>query len=377
MRIAVIAEDVNRTGGQERVVCELLQRLAPHHDVHLYCYTAADLAPEVTLHRLRSPGGSVMLRALWMVIASTVLVRRSCFDIILSQGGNTLVQNVALVHTCQAQRRELTHQGYWRLQPPSPVERLVRTVWLKLVTALERRAVRRCRNGRTIAVSAHLRDLLCRYHGVSPDDICVCENGVDHERFAPSPSPSRRQALRQKLEVADDELLAVFVGGLWLQKGVTHSLEALAQTRCRVKLCLAGGDDPAFFTHMAEDLGVADRVCFLPPTDRPWEVFQAGDVLLFPGHSEGFGLVALEAAACGLPIVMTPIGIAGRLVEDGVTGFLVNQDASEIAGRLDQLAADSDLRRRMGQAARERSREFSWDRQAREIEAVFAKAGEN
>lgn len=372
MKIAIIIEDVNRIAGQERVVAELVTRLVARHEVHVFCYTAEGLAEQAIVHKLRPPPlRFFMVRALWMVLASWFAVRPRQFDVVLAQGGNALNQTHTLVHGCLARRWELTRREYWRLRPPNLLERLIRTIWYTLVVALERRAVRRCRNGRTLAVSHELATLLSRYHGIPADAIVVCENGLDHEGFRPEATDAARQQLRRQMGLGDDDVLALFLGGIWLEKGATYSIEALAQTPPSLHLCLAGRDDPAPFRALAEKLGVAERLHFLPGTDCPREYYQAADLFLFPGHAEGFGLVAVEAAACGLPVLMTRVGVAERLIEDGVSGYLIEQKATEIAARMTELAADSELRRQMGQAAQQAAQKFSWDRQAAEIEACL------
>lgn len=376
MKLAIIIEDVNKIAGQERVVAELLTRLVARHEVHLFCYEASDLPEQVIVHKLRPPClRFFMARALWVVVASWFAVNPRHYDAVLSQGGNALNQTHTLVHGCLARRWELTRRAYWRLRPPSFAERLIRTLWYRLVVALERRAVRRCRGGRTLAVSHELAGLLCQYHGVLPSDVTICENGLDHERFRPDPTDPARARLRAQLGLTDDDVLALFLGGIWLEKGATYSIEALAQAPPAVHLCLAGRDDPAPFRALAEKLGVADRLHFLPGTDQPWEYYHAADLFLFPGHAEGFGLVAVEAAACGLPVLMTRVGVAERLIEDGVSGYLIEQDPAQIAARLATLAADPEPRRRLGQAAQESSRKFTWDRQTAEIEAALTERG--
>jgi len=372
MRIAIIIEDVNRVAGQERVVAELLDRLAPRHEVHLFCYEAADIPLGVVVHRLwQPPVRAFMVRALWIVLASWFVVRPRRYDAVLSQGGNALNQTHTLVHNCLARRWELTRQTYWKLRPPSLFERLIRSTWYRIVVRLERRAVRRCRGGRTLAVSHELADLLSRYHGVPRDGIRVCENGVDHEAFRPDPDDPTRLPLRAQMGLGEGDVLALFLGGLWLEKGATYSIAALAQTDANVHLCLAGRDDPEPFRELAAKLGIADRLHFLPATTRPWEYYRAADLMVFPGHAEGFGLVAVEAATCGLPVLMTRVGVAERLIADGVSGYLIAQDPGEIAARLSALARDAELRRRMGEAAQAAALEFTWDRQAAEIEAAL------
>lgn len=372
MKIAITIEDVNKSAGQERVIAELVARLVRRHEVHLFCFEAQDVPPEVIIHRLRRPPlRFFMVRALWMVLAGWFAVRPRDYDVVLSQGGNALNQTHTLVHTCLAWRWKLTKRIYWRLRPPSLSERLIRSVWFGIVVALERRAVRRCRGGRTLAVSRELAEVLSREHGVPLAGIIPCENGVDHESFRPQPDDPARASLREALELKEDDMLALFLGGRWLEKGATYAIEALAQTDSRVHLCLAGREEPPPFAALAARLGVVNRLHFLPATERPWEYYHAADVFVLPGHEEGFGLVAVEAAACGLPVLMTRVGVAARLIEDGVSGYLIDQDPAQIAQRLGILAADPDLRRQMGQAAHESSLQFSWDRQAAEIEAAL------
>ncbi|MEI6499668.1 MAG: glycosyltransferase, partial [Armatimonadota bacterium] len=224
MKIAIIIEDVNRIAGQERVVAELVTRLVARHEVHVFCYTAEGLPAQAIIHKLcQPPLRFFMVRALWMVLASWFVVRPRQFEVVLAQGGNALNQTHTLVHGCLARRWELTRTEYWRLRPPSPWERLVRTVWYSLVVALERRAVLRCRNGRTLAVSHELAVLLSRYHGVPQEGIRVWENGLDHERFRPDPADPARQELRGQPGLGADEVLALFLGGIYLEKGATYS----------------------------------------------------------------------------------------------------------------------------------------------------------
>lgn len=118
-------------------------------------------------------------------------------------------------------------------------------------------------------------------------------------------------------------------------------------------------------------MGVSDRLHFWPPTAEPWHYYRAADLFLFPGHAEGFGLVAVEAAACGLPVLMTRVGVAEQLITPGDSGYLISQEAAEIAARLDELAANPARRKRMGEAACRAAQQFSWDRQSTLIEAAL------
>ena len=95
------------------------------------------------------------------------------------------------------------------------------------------------------------------------------------------------------------------------------------------------------------------------------------DCLVAPNPEEPFGLVTLEAAACGLPLIAARTGAALDLVEDGVSGFFVEPEPAQIAARLDELARDRERATAMGEAAWECAQAFSWERQAEEIEALL------
>ena len=100
-------------------------------------------------------------------------------------------------------------------------------------------------------------------------------------------------------------------------------------------------------------------------------VYDAADTLVTPSSYETFSLVAFEAAASGLPIVATPINGVKELIEDGRNGLLVDRDPGEIAARLNQLAADPELRRRLGHAARESAVLFGRERMVREYHELY------
>ena len=117
----------------------------------------------------------------------------------------------------------------------------------------------------------------------------------------------------------------------------------------------------------------------------PEPYFAAADCFVFPSRVEGFGLVMAEAAACGLPLIVTPAGVGAELAEDGVSGCLVDQAhgeqaekdlAERIAAYIVELADHREQAVRMGLAARERSLPFTWDRQAELVEAVLERAVE-
>ena len=379
LRLALIAEHVHRRGGQERVTAELVSRLSRRHEVHLYCYSAEDLPPEVTVHLLWRPGDSATLQALLIPLLSALVVRPGAYDVVMSQGGNALRQNFVIAHTCHATRRRAAarpHPQQPREPRPWRALQYLRNLW---ASAMEGRAVRRCA-GRVIAVSGALARALSAEHGVRREDILVAPNGVDQHVFNPERRRAWREEVRRELGLAEGEFAILFVGGMWFEKGLPLLVHALARLEFPARLVVVGKGETAALTAVAEAAGVAERVLVLGPRPDVERYYAAADCFALPSEAEGFGLVLAEAAACGLPLVATPVGIAPELIKDGVSGYLVTRDPGQIAQRLEVLAKDPALRERMGREAHRRAALMTWDRQAERIERFLleraAPAGE-
>ena len=131
-------------------------------------------------------------------------------------------------------------------------------------------------------------------------------------------------------------------------------------------LWVAGGRDAGgVFHRRAEALGVAADVRWLGPRSDMPAVYRACDVYLHPSAWEAFSLASLEAAASGLPLLGTRVSGMAEVLEEGVNGWFVARDGAGIARRVEALAADPGLRRRMGIASRERALRLSWVAAAR------------
>lgn len=372
-RIAIGIEDVHRRGGQERVICELLWRLADRHDIDLVCYRAEDIPKDkVRVVPVRERFGfSILLRALWFIPASSRRVRREKYDAVLSQGSNMWNQTHVLAHTCHAQRMRDRREHEWRERPPGLLKRLDHAIRDRLLAALERRTVRRCR-GRAIAVGEVLKRNLVQYHGLADEDVLVANNGVNHETFHPGLRERWRPEIREQLGLSDDTFVALFVGGRWQEKGLPLLIEALAlMEQKQAKLVVVGRGDEEAFGQRAEALGVGERVVFAGVTPSPERYYAMADCFVFLSKAEGLALVQMEAAACGLPLVLAETEAPPGLVEDGVSGFVVPRDPAPLAQKLDALASDREFCRRAGEASHRNSLQFSWDRQAEEIESFI------
>jgi len=234
---------------------------------------------------------------------------------------------------------------------------------------------------------------LIDWYGAGADRVSVVEPGVDLDRFRPGP-PGREQATRaaarRRFGLPVRGHLVAFVGRIQPLKAPDVLLRAVAALRRRdpgavadLTVVVAGGpsgtglDQPRALIDLARSLGVDDLVQFMPPlarTDLP-ALFRAADLVAVPSYNESFGLVALEAQACGTPVLAASVGGLVTAVRDGRSGVLVAGHRPEDWGRaIDDLLAAPALRDRLGRGAVEHARQFSWARTAAGLLDVYGGA---
>ena len=232
---------------------------------------------------------------------------------------------------------------------------------------------------RLVANTAQERAELIALCAADPQRIDVVHPGVNHVIFV----PGRRAGARQRLGIDPEQRLVLFAGRLQPHKGPSIAIEALAQLPSDVQLAIVGGpsgtglDHPEALVDLAARKDVAGHVTLLPPVAQPdlsdW--YAASDVVCVPSHSESFGLVALEAQACGTPVVAAAVGGLTTAVVDGVTGLLVNGHVpADYARALRTLLDDAALRDSMGAKAVVHAAGFSWEATADRLLAVYARA---
>jgi D-inositol-3-phosphate glycosyltransferase len=222
-------------------------------------------------------------------------------------------------------------------------------------------------------------DELVRFYGADPRRIEVVPPGVDHAFF----SPGERSGARAALGLDDDRPVLLFVGRIQPLKGLDVSVRALARLRHAdaVLLAVGGTSGPAGEAHLAdvvrdaEALGVLDRIRFVEaqPHHLLSTYYRAADAVHVPSRSESFGLVALEAAACGTPVVATAVGGLQTLVEDGRSGFLVDgRDPHEWAAVTDRILGDPVLAERLALGGVGIARGYTWSTTAGRLRRVYA-----
>jgi D-inositol-3-phosphate glycosyltransferase len=231
----------------------------------------------------------------------------------------------------------------------------------------------------TIAEKAQIQWL----YQADVDKIGIIPPGVDLSHFYPIPEDEAKEVIG----VPPCDQVVLFVGRIEPLKGIDTLIEAIAYMRGKgssedLSFCLAiiGGDPDSTpedqtvemrrLKEMCRLNGLDDLVTFLGKRDQdmlPY-YYSAAEAVVVPSHYESFGMVALEAMACGTPVVASQVGGLAYLVQDGVTGYTVpSSDVEALAGRLGDLIRDKSLREQLGKQAAESAQEFSWEIIARQI----------
>ena len=219
--------------------------------------------------------------------------------------------------------------------------------------------------------------------------IEIIPPGVDISRFYPIPSDEAKEFIG----VLPCQKVVLFVGRIEPLKGIDTLIKAIALLREQgVVICLAiiGGDpelnsqvhtdEMSRLRAMREETGLTDLVVFLGKRaqDTLPYYYSAAEAVVVPSHYESFGMVALEAMACGTPVVASQVGGLAFLVKDGKTGFMVPVDNPDLlANQLSLLIRDTNLRKEMGKNAVEEAQAYSWEKIAIRILELYKKVVKN
>ncbi len=240
---------------------------------------------------------------------------------------------------------------------------------------------------RVVAATALEREQMQILYGADPARIAVVPPGVDLERFRPRPCAEARASIG----VPADCQVILFVGRIQPIKGIDTLIRAMAlvferepELRQQVYLCIIGGDPSADaereqselqrLSELRDELGISNLVLFLGSKDQDSLpcYYSAASIVVVPSHYESFGLVALEAMACGAPVIASDVGGLSFSVSDGFNGYLVpNGDPDALAYKVTLLLKFEGLRNQLGEQARRWVERYDWPNIAAEISELY------
>ena len=354
--VTIVAHDIGPVGGMERVLSELILGLRARGDRVTVIARTCEL-PEgsgVNFHRVPGPSRPFLLAYPWFLLSASLTTARRARGVLQVTGGIVLNRaDVVSVHYC--------HQ----VGPanPSRAGALYRAniQLVRIAKRLsERAAFRRDRGAVFACVSEGVAEEVREHYPPLARHVIAIHNGVDLERFEPGRWSDQARAERERLGVDERELVALFVGGEWERKGLRPAIEALAGAPGWT-LAVAGDGDRSHFEALARSLGVFDRIRWLGVRREVAPLYAMADAFLLPTSYETFSLATFEAAASGVPLLVTPVNGVRELLEPGVNGFFIDRRPDGISEALRQLSGEPERRLEMGRAARGSSLRFSWE----------------
>jgi len=240
---------------------------------------------------------------------------------------------------------------------------------------------------RILAATQSEVNQLKKLYNADETRITVLPPGVNTDRFYPIPMDEAKEVVG----IPKEDRMVLFVGRIEPLKGIDTLIEAMAMLKIKCKKCphylvIIGGenDNPEEqlsnemerLKTLSHKLGIEDVIIFAGKRGQdslPY-YYSAAEVVVMPSHYESFGMVALEAMACGTPMIASEVGGLRYLIKEGETGYFVPMQNPEIlAERMRTLLLNGKLRHEMGMKAAEYARDYDWSIIAREIIDVYKK----
>ena len=377
MRVALSFPGCHRRGGVERVLVECANGLnARGHETHVFAseWDPSALDARVIRHPVSCDMRAPLLRLLSYdrnsrnaINGMTERPDVHCgFGVLAVTGAVVWTQSVhgAWLEISQTQRT-------WRgrlLQRCNPIHPVIRR--------MERRYFGGRKYGKLIALSDQVKNDLMRLYNVPENDIVILPNGYASAEFNTVRCSEMRDEMRQRLGYDDSARVIAFVANELERKGFWQLVQAISQLNdARIHLLVVGRVPPGAYSSEIRALGLFERVRFVGPTADVAMYYAAADVFALPTQYEAWGLVIVEAMACGLPVLTSRLAGAAIAVREGDTGELLDgpRDVSEIAAKLDVLlkrvstAGDG-----YAEHIEDSVAEFEWSKIVRRYESILA-----
>ena len=364
MRVALSFPGFHRRGGVERVFVECATYLSGRgHEVSVFAREAGECTLPIQIERLVCRTTPSFLSPVFFFRECTRRMTRKSFDVHGAFGSECPLGGVfwaQSVHKAWLERvkafRPAMSLNRWkqRLNPLHPV-----------LLHLENKHFGKRSYRKIIALTPEVQGDLQRFYDVPKEDVVVIPNGVSLTEFSVRRCSTLRSEMRQKFGYSDSDKVVIFVANELERKGFGPLLRAVESLKDeRIKILAVGRLDQRAG-------GDSNRVQFTGPTNDTGRYFAAADIFALPTQYEAWGLVIIEALACGIPCLTSRLAGAAIAVREGFSGELLDdpRDETEISSKLGLI-----LSREKGNSEMiaETVRQYSWDRVLERYEQVLS-----
>ncbi len=315
MKIAFVIHDLHLNGGQERSTLEIVNRLSRNHEVHVYATSISGIAPGVVAHpvsvRLRRP---LVAKDLEFRRNIRTLLKGHNYDLIHATGSCTELADIYTIQFCQRAWKDVRKSGAQSFNWRS----IYHDLQFQFDLQMEKRVIDRTRDKLYISISKQIENDLKRFYEIQ--NVITITHGVDTSKFCPN--SKARIKKRSEWRAAENEKLILFAGA-FERKGLFFLLPAIAELKKRipVRLVVMGSGPVDKLIRESKKIGIDPLI--LGSVTKPEEIYPACDLFVLPSLYDPFGLVGLEALACGLPSAIS--------VQSGVSQFITKENGSLIA----------------------------------------------
>jgi glycosyltransferase involved in cell wall biosynthesis len=380
-RLAVVSPFLDRRHGTERRVVEWVSQLAGTFEIHIYSQRVDDLDPSKFIwHRIPRLPGPHLANFLWWFAANRLWrewdrrFRGLRHDLVFSPGPNCLDADAMSVHVVFAEYKrklEMKSEGARRSGSSWP-RTLHRKLYYRLAILLERLAYT-SPHIQLIFIAKKTSAAVEKYYG-RRNPCPVVYIGLDHNVFNPVRRAAQRESARKELGLAESRFVLLLIGNDWRNKGLPVLLDALVELReFPIDLLVVGDDDPDRYRSAVSEALLDGRARFFPSRKDVELYYAAADAYTGPSVEDTFAQPPAEAMACGLPTIVSAENGTSEIISHGVDGLILDDpgDAAGLAAMIRRLYEDEEFRVRLGERAAQTSRQYTWERNGRELAAIF------
>jgi len=379
--LAVVSPFLSKRYGTERIIVEWITRLADTFEVHVYSQRVEDIdLGKIAWHRIPKLPGPHLFNYVWWFVANHLWrgwdqrFRGIPIDLVFSPGVNCLDANVVSVHivfkeyakSVAADLKLRTHSL------PCWPQLLHRKLYYHLITSLEQRIYRDPENVLVLIAFKTDRELVRHYGRRKPNPVIYL--GLDHGTFNPQRRASLRDKARSDLGYSSERFVLLLIGNHWANKGLPVLLEALAiLNEPSIDLLVVGRENADEYRVSIDSKHLSGRVQFRPARPDVELYYAAADAYAGPSLEDTFALPPAEAMACGLPVIVSAANGTCEIITHESDGLILQDptDAAGLAAMVHRLYEDRGFCERLGQNAHKTALQYTWERNACELSAIF------